>query len=79
MGQYLASSHHLKILVDTFAKDQHGIRQKDLSHKDKQNFDAVTCITSSSVLKLLEKFPDAKGTLKYLQLLRNFMDAFLDK
>ena len=79
MGQYLAGSHHLKILVDTFAKDQHGIRQKDLSHKDKQNFDAVTRITSLSVLKLLEKFPDAKGTLKYLQLLRNFMDAFLDK
>ena len=50
MGQYLAGSHHLKILVDTFAKDQHGIRQKHISHKDKQNFDAVTRITSSSVL-----------------------------
>ena len=61
MGQYLAGSHHLKILVDTFAKDQHGIRQQDLNHNDKQNFDAVTRITSSSVLTLLEKFPDAKG------------------
>lgn len=79
MGRYLAGSHHLKILFDTFAKDQHGIRQQDLNHRDKQNFDAVTRITSPSVLALLENFPDAKGTLKYLQLLRNFMDAFLDK
>jgi len=79
MGEYLAGSHHLRIVADTFAKDQHGLRQKDLNHKDKQNFDAVTRITSLSVLGLLDKLPDAKGTLKYLQLLKNFMDAFLDK
>ena len=62
LGHYLAGSHHLRILVDTFAKDQHGIRQQDLNHQDKQNFDAVTLNTSSSVLAVL---PDAKGTLKY--------------
>jgi len=28
---------------------------------------------------LLENIPDAKGTLMYLKLLKNFMDAFLDK
>ena len=27
----------------------------------------------------MNKLPDAKGTLKYLQLLKNFMEAFLDK
>ena len=79
MGHYLAGSHHLKILAKTFTKDQHGLRQKDLDHKDKQNFDSVTRITSPSVFEMLEKVPDAKGTLKYLQLLRCFIDAFLDK
>ena len=52
MGEYLAGSHHLRIVADTFAKDQHGLRQKYLNHKDKQNFDAVTRITSLSVLGL---------------------------
>ena len=52
MGRYLAGAHHLKILVNTFMKDQHGIRLKDLNHKDKQNFDAVTRITSPSVLDI---------------------------
>jgi len=36
----------------------------------------VTRITSPSVLGLLKNIPDAKGML---QLLKNFMDAFLDK
>ena len=79
MGQYLAGAHHLRILVNAFSKDQHGIRLTDINHKDRQNFDAVTRITSPSVFVLLEKIPDAKGTLKYLQLLRNFLDAFLHK
>ena len=79
MGHYLAGGHHLNILASTFTKDQHGLRQKYLDHKDKQNFDAVTHITSASVLQLLEEVPDAKGTFKYLQILRSSMDAFLDK
>ena len=79
MGWYLAGAHHLKILVNTFTKDQHGIRLKDLNHKDKQKYDPVTRITSPSVLGLLKKVPDGKGTPKYLKLIKNFVDAFLDK
>ena len=79
MGKYLVGSHHLKIVVDTFSKDQHGIRQRDLDHKDRQNFDAVTHITNPSVIALLEQIPDAKGTHQYLGILKNFIDAFLDE
>ena len=79
LGEYLAGSHHLRYISEIFTKDQHGLRQQDIDHKDKQNFDAVIRITSPSVLSLLEKIPDAKGTLMYLKLLKKFMDAFLDK
>ena len=79
MGKYLAGSHHLKILYETFSKDQHGIRQKDLDHKDRQSFDAVSHITHDSVLSLLTQLPDAKGTYQYLYILKSFMDAFLNK
>ena len=79
MGKYLASSQHLHIVVDNYCKDQHGIRQRDLDHKDRQNFEAVTHLASSSVLSLLEQIPDAKGTHQYLCILKNFIDSFLNK
>ena len=66
LGNFLAGSHHLKFLLATFTKDQHGIRHKDLEHKDKQNFEAVSRITTRCVFDLLEQVPDAQGTMHYL-------------
>ena len=79
LGDFLAGSHHLKMILNTFTKDQHGIRHKDLEHKDKQNFEAVSRITAQCVLDLLEHIPDAKGTLYYLKSLQYFIDAYLNK
>ena len=79
MGQFLAGAHHLKILLSMFSKDQHGIRYKDIDHKDKQNFEAVSRITAQCVFTLLEKLPDAKGTVYFLKCMQYFIDAFLNK
>lgn len=81
LGHYLAGSHHLKFLLTTFTKDQHGIRHKDLEHKDKrkQNFEAVSRITTQCVFKLLEQVPDAKGTMHYLKCMHYVVDAYLNK
>ena len=79
MGKYLAGSHHLLLIQKTFGKDQHGMRERDLNHKDKQNFDAVLHITSKSVENLLTKIPDATGTSAYLEVIRCVVDSFLDK
>lgn len=79
MGRFLAGSHHLKILLSTFSKDQHGIRHKDIDHRDKQNFEAVSRITAQCVFELLEQLPDAKGTMYFLKCLQYFVDAFLNK
>ena len=79
LGNFLAGLHHLKFLLTTFTKDQHGIRHKDLEHKDKQNFEAVTRITTSCVFDLLEQVPDAKGTMHYLKCMHYFVDAYLNK
>ena len=48
MGQYLAGAHDLRLVQTLFGKDIHGIRERDVNHKDKQNFDAVLHITSDS-------------------------------
>ena len=41
MESYIAVGHHICIIQVTFEKDQHGLRERDVNHKDKQNFDAV--------------------------------------
>ena len=57
MGEYLAGAHHLRNITEIFTKDQHGLRLKDINHKDKQNFDAVTRITrNANVFTIIEKF-----------------------
>ena len=57
----------------------HGLREKDINHKDKQNYEAVLRMTSESVFRLLNQIPDAKGTVAYLQVLRCVIDSYLDK
>ena len=81
LGNYTAGSHHLKLIHDTFSKDQHGLREKDINHKDKQNYDAVTCIWSTidCVMQLLATVPEAKGTVTYLRIMKSITDSFLNK
>ena len=55
------------------------MRERDLNHKDKQNFDAVLRITDKSVMTLLNRIPDAKATSAFLILIRCVIDSFLDK
>jgi len=78
-GKYAAGNYHLRIVHNTFLKDQHGLQERDNSHKDKQNYEAVLRMTSDSVMGILMSIPDAKGTVVYLKLMKSITDAFLDK
>ena len=45
IGNYIVAVQHLQLLYNVnFQKEQHGLRQRDLDSKDKQNFDAVVNI-----------------------------------
>ena len=79
MGKFLAGVHDLRLVQHTFGKDLHGMRERDVSHKDKQNFDAVLHITSDSVMALLAQITDAKGTTAYLSVIKCVVDSYLDK
>lgn len=79
IGKYLAGIHHLQLATANFSKDKHGVRMRDINHKDKQNFEAVMRITNPSVLKILQQMPDAKGTIEFLRILRCIVDSFLDE
>ena len=79
LGKYLAGVHHLRLVQCTFGKDQHGLRERDIDHKDKQNYDAVMRMTSKACMELLSQIPDAKGTHAFLEVIRSVIDSFLDK
>ena len=78
-GKYIAGFHHLNTVIESFGKDEHGMRLKDVNHKDRQNYDAVIHITSNSVKDILSTISDAKSTLIYLQFTRCVIDSYLDK
>ena len=45
----------MRIVESTFQKGDHPMREKDLNHSDKQNFEAVRQITSQGTMDLLIK------------------------
>ena len=79
MGKYIAGLHSLSTIKTSFHKGEHGLHEKDLNQKDKQNYSSVIRITSSSVLEILKKVPDGLGTYYYLDVLRCVLDSYLDK
>lgn len=79
LGNYTAGSHHLNLIYDTFNKDQHGMRLRDINSKDRQNYDAVVHLTSNCIMQLLSQIPDALGTRYYLDVLKDIIDSYLDR
>ena len=79
LGKYTAGAHHLHLLFQMYNKDQHGLHQKDLDHKDRQNYDAVVRIVNQSTIQLLKQITDALGTMYYLQVLKTTVDSYLDR
>ena len=60
-----------------YGKDAHNLRERDVNHKDKQNFDAVLHIMNSC--HLLKTIPEAEGTSVYVEMMKCIMDSYLDK
>ena len=79
LGSFVAGVHHLRMVHMKFSKEEHGLRERDINDKDKQNYEAVLRMTSKSMLSLLQSLPDAKGTIAYLYALRCVIDSYLDK
>jgi len=75
MGIY-ASTTDLRMISESFGKEVHNIRIKNLDHKDRQNFDAVNHLTNDTVINLLVRCGYI-GTKVYLTLIRCVVDSFL--
>ena len=73
---FFASGNHLQMVRMAYGKDQHNLRECDINHKDKQNFDSVLHIMAS--VHLLSTIPEAKGIFVYVKIMASTVDNYLD-
>ncbi len=87
-GKHMARKNHLLLVFENINKDQHGLLEKDINVKDKQNFPIVQRIAFPKVRKCLETIDEGiiyegmqfqehvKGTILHLQVIWAFLEAF---
>ena len=61
--QFYASENHQQMVRMEYGKDEHNLRECDINHKNRQNFDAVLHIMN--LCHLFKTIPEAKGTFVY--------------
>ena len=72
-----AEAYHLVTLRTKVGKEEHFLRERDINHKDGQNFDAVMHIINAA--HLLDRITGAAATKCYIELIQNITDSYLDK
>lgn len=78
-GKYFVSLKHLYDLIETCSKDCHMLTPSALNPTDRQNFESVRKMCSTEVTRALkEKINGSEGTVQYLQIIRDTIDAFMD-
>jgi len=72
-----AGAYHLEQLRSKYGKEDHFLRDKDLNHLDRQNYDAVLHIINAC--PLLVNIPGACATKYYIEIIQNVVDSYEDK
>lgn len=79
-GNYFIRLEHLHFLVDKISKDRHELTKSTLNPADRQNFESVKKMFDRRVLSLLKnEVPESNGTVQYLQIMRDIVDAYMDR
>lgn len=78
IGRFKIDVNHLHQLIKSQTSDKHGLTSTVISPADRQNFESVEKICDIRVLELLKKYvKQSDGTVAYLKILKNSLDAFL--
>lgn len=79
MGDYVASSSHLREVISQGIKEIHCLTLSDLEASDKMNFDAAVKIINPEILPMLDEIPDTLATKIYLQIMKLVHDSYLSE
>lgn len=79
MGLKQVSASHLKTLIWTTSKDDHGLVMSDICPQDRQNVGSFEKITEKRVLDCLREFViDSEATVMYLEVFKEVTSAFME-
>lgn len=79
-GRYFIDWNHLHVLLEKFTKDEHQLTASVLNPIDRQNFHSVLRMCDPKVIALLKSHvKESDATVLYLQIMKDIIDAFLDK
>lgn len=79
-GKYFIDWNHLNILLKKFPKDVHQLTASVLNPFDRQNFRSVLRMCDPKVIALLKSHVEgSEATVIYLQMMKDIIDAFLDR
>ncbi|CAF4755760.1 unnamed protein product, partial [Rotaria sp. Silwood2] len=79
MGDFSIDIKDIIDLIESDSKIEHNLIKSDLTPKDRQNFASCLRKSSETVLALLNKNENAKGTYVYLTLLNLIISGFINK
>ena len=82
LGNHPACSAHLNFVQSNYPKERHGLSLRALDVRDKQNYSSIGIILSDAVFQCLQEVDgtlDVKGTIVYMNLMKDIRDAFLNK
>lgn len=78
-NKYYIQLEHLSYLVENYPKDKHRLTNSVLNPIDRQNFQSVQRICDPELILLLKQHVHgSEATVKFLELIKNFIDSFMD-
>lgn len=78
IGNKIVSTVHIKYLIDTVAKDVHGLVQSDIFPEDRQNYKSLEKLMEDRVLNAMKKYvPDSEATVIYLTICKHITSSYL--
>lgn len=80
LGNSIATIVHIKNLLNTVNKEEHGLVMSDIYPQDRQNFKSLEKIMHSRVISALENnIPDCNATVAYLKLCKQLTSCFVEE
>lgn len=79
-GKYFIDWHHLETLLEAFPKDEHQLTASVLNPVDRQNFSSALRMCHPRVIEMLgEHIQKSDGTAFFLQMVRDFIEAYMNR
>lgn len=77
--KYFIQVDHVKYVMNNYPKDQHELTPTVFNSTDRQNYSSVLRLCDARVIALMkDHVPESNGTVAFLEILRNIIDAFRD-